>query len=129
MQEDKDAIIAGLQEQVELLQAANDNLRDALVEPLTPPPEIGLTKALRYVAGHILARKLATRSSVMDGLYINNADPPESNIVDVYISKLRKKLKPYGIEIKNDWGNGWYMTPEDKRKFRALCAPERKAAA
>ena len=32
-------------------------------------------------------------------------------IIDVWICKMRKKLRPYGIEVKTAWGAG-YEIPE-----------------
>lgn len=37
------------------------------------------------------------------------ADQPDLKIIDVWLCKLRRKLRPFGITIKNDWGRGYYM--------------------
>lgn len=34
-------------------------------------------------------------------------DEPLDKIVDVYICKLRPKIRPLGIEIENVWGRGY----------------------
>ncbi|WCA57549.1 winged helix-turn-helix domain-containing protein [Agrobacterium tumefaciens] len=38
-------------------------------------------------------------------------DEPEIKIVDVYVCKLRKKLKPLSISIDTVWGAGYRMMP------------------
>jgi hypothetical protein len=45
----------------------------------------------------------------------NPPDPTEIKIVDVFICKLRKKLRPLNIEITTIWGKGYYM-PANHRK-------------
>jgi hypothetical protein len=50
---------------------------------------------------------------------LNKSDALEATdpkIVDVVVCHLRKKLKPFGLQITTLWGNGYYMTPE-MRKF------------
>ena len=47
-------------------------------------------------------------------------DEPEMKIVDVFICKLRKKIRPFGLEIATVWGLGYRMSPETKAKARAL---------
>lgn len=37
-------------------------------------------------------------------------DDPMEKIIDVFICKLRKKLKPLGIVIETVWARGWRIT-------------------
>lgn len=43
---------------------------------------------------------------------------PES--VKVQIHRMRQRLKPLGVRIHTDWGEGYYMTPEMKQKARDI---------
>lgn len=38
--------------------------------------------------------------------------------IKVQIHKMRQRLKPLGLKIHTDWGEGYYMTPEMKEKAR-----------
>jgi hypothetical protein len=43
-------------------------------------------------------------------------DPSGEKILDVW--KMRKKLKPYGVEIKTQWGECWEMPEAGKEIAR-----------
>ena len=47
----------------------------------------------------------------MAALYWDKDEPGEEKIIDVLVCKIRKKLKPYGIDIKTHWGRGYYLPP------------------
>ena len=38
------------------------------------------------------------------------------------IMRLRRKLKPYGVEVKSQYALGYYLTPESKEKVRKRIA-------
>lgn len=40
--------------------------------------------------------------------------------VNVIVCRVRKKLEPHGIQIRNEWGVGYYMDAEDRAKLVAL---------
>jgi hypothetical protein len=40
-----------------------------------------------------------------------NDDTPEPKIIDVFICKLRAKLRGLGVEIETRWGHGYEMLP------------------
>ena len=64
---------------------------------------LGLLRAAR---GNVVSRQ-----SLMAGLYPIEADEADIKIVDVFICKLRKKLKPLGLEIGTAWGRGYRFIP------------------
>lgn len=45
-------------------------------------------------------------------------DPTDPKGVDVRIHYMRRKLKAYGVVIHNSWGQGKFITPDDKEKVR-----------
>lgn len=52
--------------------------------------------------------RIVTKEALMDALYALKPDEePEIKIIDVFICKLRKKLKPLGVEIDTAWGRGY----------------------
>jgi two-component system, cell cycle response regulator CtrA len=63
------------------------------------------------------------KSTFMTALYSDRADDEvEAKIVDDYICKLRKKLKPYGIEISTASGEGYNLSDAMKSKLCGLMA-------
>jgi len=100
------------------LRAENEQLREHIhyLEGLLKkgtdaiPPEWRLTgiEAKIYLA---LARGgLVSKEQILESAYYDRVDdPPEIKIVDVFICKLRKKLKPYGVQITTIWGVGYRL--------------------
>lgn len=117
--------IAALEEDNERLRERVQTLEDALgITPFLTPVEWRLTGSETRLFGHLLARDVATKASIMSALYEPGVnDEPEIKIVDVFVCKLRKKLAPFGIEIATLWGMGYRMTAEAKDKARALISP------
>ena len=55
-----------------------------------------------------------TRTEMFNELYgLDPAGGPEDdNIISVFLSSLRKRLAPFGIQIVTDWGNGYRLRVE-----------------
>lgn len=93
--------IASLEEQIVQLQ-----------EVLTPssidiPVEWRLTGSEAAVFACLAARKMATKVMIHHALYSGKLEFAEPKIVDVFICKMRRKLKPFGIVIDTYWGEGY----------------------
>jgi two-component system, cell cycle response regulator CtrA len=86
---------AQLRERVRQLEA---DLQD---EAWTLPAELRLTPAEDAIVRVLLKRRMASKETLWNALYAGRPgeDAAEIKIVDVFIHKLRKKLKPFGIEI------------------------------
>jgi two-component system cell cycle response regulator CtrA len=119
---------------MQVLEAENTALRDrvAFLEQ-----EIGLANAENaglyfdltpreaICFGVLLNNKAPRRSTFMAALYSDRADDEiEPKIIDVFICKIRKKMRPLGIEIKTHWGEAYEMPVESKAKARELMAEE-----
>jgi two-component system cell cycle response regulator CtrA len=103
----------------ELLRAENCRLREQIGLAAKPPLMFALTRSEAAMFGVLLANRAPRKETFMAALYsLNPDDPPEIKIVDVFICKMRKKLKPFGIEIKTHWGDGFSMPEESKAKAR-----------
>jgi two-component system cell cycle response regulator CtrA len=122
--------VADYQKRCEMLEAEVTNLRGR-IEQLTEllgmtllvPLEFGLTGKEAALFGILMERPLATKEGIMLYIYGNNANNEvEIKIVDVFICKLRKKLKAFDIDIETVWGRGYCMTPASKAKVRELLA-------
>lgn len=118
-----EATIIRLEDQIAVLERA-------MGFEILPPIEWGLTQAEARLLGALIERDLLTKDAAMAALYRDRgADEPELKIVDVFICKARKKLKPYGITIETRWGVGYFMTAAMKAVARAGLASAQGAAA
>lgn len=86
----------------------------------------GLTRDQAKILGLIAKRNVTvTRAAIHTVLYGTRPDcdqPEDLKIIDVHVCKLRKPLRDAGVEIKSDWGTGYYMMQADKAKMRAFLA-------
>lgn len=111
---------------VRVIEAENDALRArvaALEAELTAgfvaPIEWRLTSQEAIVFRVMVARPLATKEAILTALYRDlNRDEAEPKIVDVFICKLRKKTRPFGIEIRTHWGQGFSLPDDVRARFR-----------
>jgi two-component system cell cycle response regulator CtrA len=118
---DVDARLEALEMENGTLRIRIAELEDALMgtKHLLTPVEWQLTGSEIRVFGVLQKRELVTKEAAMAALYGNfGKDEAEIKIVDVFICKLRRKLKPFGIEIKTVWGQGYMLTAETRAKLR-----------
>lgn len=98
------------------IEALRERIRDLegtlkLVDPLTAqyklPPSLrrilGLLVALSYVTHEMLEQQLGLAASGRVAIY-----------------RLRRRLKPYGIEIKSRQSVGYWLEPAMKEKIRGV---------
>lgn len=100
-------------------ETASDSLETFLKVHLVPEPQFDwapyrLTTRARTIAGylHLNFGKPRSKEQILDAMYYDRPnDIPEIKIIDVFISKLRWKLRegnsPYAIETV--WGFGYRM--------------------
>lgn len=72
--------------------------------------ELSSNEAAMFVK--LAERRGATvsREALMQAMHgLNPDDEPEMKLIDVMICKLRKKMKPLGIDIATAWGRGWRL--------------------
>jgi two-component system cell cycle response regulator CtrA len=117
---------------LEAVEQENDMLRErlALIETefgmrWRAPLEFRLSPQEELVFGVLMAREMMTVEMAMAALYHNlGKDPAEKKIVDVFICKIRKKIKPFGVEIKTVWGRGYLIDSSHKRAVNTLLRQE-----
>lgn len=68
-----------------------------------PRREVTLFETLLAARGRIVSKQ-----SLLDDLYGTGSDVDEP-VVEVYVSRLRKRLKSYGLEIKVQRGLGYFL--------------------
>lgn len=119
------------------LQAENEWLRErvaqleaALGVGVEFPPELRLTPNEARVLGVLWKRKVGTRDALMAALYRDRGrDEADPRIVDVYMSRLRRKLGPPGISIETRKGYGSSLTVAGRARLAELLGEEVRSAA
>jgi two-component system cell cycle response regulator CtrA len=116
-------LISGLKAQIAVLEKENDDLRERvafLESELGTDTEVPLCFCLTpreaLLFGALYKNTRVTTQMAMASLYhlYSDGDLPEPKIIDVFICKMRKKLKPFGIKIKTIWGQGYFMSEDSK---------------
>lgn len=113
---------------LEAVETENDMLRERVAQleaalglSVVAPIEFQLTAKETRVLGVLMARDIATREAIMLGLYAGRStDEAEIKIVDVFVCKMRRKLKPFGIDIKTKWGMGFFLETAQKRQIKDI---------
>ena len=116
------------QQLLDVVRAENDQLRErismleaALFDVGSPfPVECRLTGQEARVMGVLMNRPVATKSAIMVALYSDRHDDElaEQKITDVFICKIRAKLKLFEVRIETRWGEGWSLHPDDRSRIR-----------
>lgn len=114
-------------EYLETVEAENSALRDRIAEleellglTAAMPAMIALTKHEAMLLGIVLKREFVSKTAAMMALYGRLDETPDTKIVDVFLSHLRKKLNAHGIKIETKWGEGIFMDAANKALVRAL---------
>lgn len=84
------------------------------------PACLKLSPRENEIVGLLMARECIEREALMLALYSERNDPPTTNVLSVYLFRLRQKFAPHGVTITSGWGQGWRLTPEMKIRIRAL---------
>lgn len=109
-------------EQIERLEARVAVLEEALGIGLPAPPQLKMWRRCQDLLGLLLKRQFGPREALYAAIW--NARPeceqPELKMVDIYIHRLRKQLRPHGITIETNKCFGYFMTGENKARTRAL---------
>lgn len=111
---------AALRSENERLHERIAALEDALMGVRLLPLEWKLTGQEQRVLGVLINRDLASKEAIMAALYGSrpDGDVAGAKIVDVFICKARKKLRPYGIEIQTVWAQGYRLPKEVRDRYR-----------
>lgn len=118
---ERDALLEDLEAENDKLRGRIAMLEEALHGVLPPPIEFGLTPSEGKVLGCFMTREFVTRDNLMACLYRDNGkDEPEIKIVDVFVCKMRAKLKPFNIKIVTRWAAGYEMPAESKALVRSM---------
>ena len=118
----RDTELEMLREENSILREENRQLNELLLPPkqdfsvmfgLTPQ-ESTIFSVLISADGGIVSKDKMMSEYVASST--NTDSIPQVKILDVFICKIRKKLKQWDISIQTSWGQGWYITREDRTK-------------
>lgn len=104
------------QDLVRELRAARQSDRFALVGVAHMTPKEAILADALLQSGRVSKERLY---HTVYGAHLTQ-DQPQPKIIDVFVCKIRPKLKPHGIEIQTIWGLGYEMLPDSKARLRAL---------
>lgn len=116
----RDDLVAKLEEENDFLRERVRQLEEHLlsIDEKLIPVEWALTGRESKVFRALVSREFATKEFIMEFLYSDRPnDLPEMKIVDVFICKMRAKLKPYSVKIHTVWGSGYRVDPEIRAQF------------
>lgn len=118
----RDDLIQKLEEENDALRHRVRDLEEKIGCHFETPPQFGLTRQEGALFGLLLKNPLVTKEFAISALYLHKQDEAEIKIVDVFICKTRKKLKPYSVEIETVWGRGYRLPPESRAIAEKLLA-------
>jgi hypothetical protein len=116
--------------QIEKLQerlSREDNDEDAWI-----PHKWFLTGRERCLLRCLAERPgVRTNDYILDAIYGGNPDGiplSDYKMVQVFVCKMRPKLRQYGIKIMTSWGRGYYLSEESHDVIAALKEKAREKA-
>lgn len=86
-----------------------------------PPVDLCLTPAEATLLGALVARERCSKEILLEASRTSGLgyrrDEVEPKIVDVFICKLRRKLDPFGIQVRTLWGHGYAIDVADRDRL------------
>ena len=108
---------------VHALQDRIEELEDLLgLRVPVPRSDLELTKIERQLLGILYRGGLISSEFAHRAIYglRSECDQPNLKIIDVFISRLRRKLRPHAIKLSTQWGEGYYFDAENRAKLKSL---------
>lgn len=125
-----------LRRRIDALETENDLLRLRVAELEDQlfsvswycPLEFGLTASEATILAALISRERCSK----EFLFAATSRPGEEKdteikIIDVWVCKIRRKLTPFGIEIKTLWGHGYMIEPATRELLKHWDAPREAA--
>lgn len=80
-----------------------------------------LTKSENIILQVLMENRFTTRTTILRALYAGDGrEPRGERIVDVFLQRIRKRLRPLGVEINTIWGQGFEIPEASKARVRKL---------
>lgn len=109
--------------ELEQLRDRVEQLEGVIGLSLHLPNALNLTPLKSRIVGILMNREIVSRDMFLDTIYGDKPEP-DPKTIEVHITQIRRKLSPHGIDIKNHYGVGWYLSAPDKAKLKTLIAEE-----
>jgi two-component system cell cycle response regulator CtrA len=93
-----------------------------------PPRQWGLTVREAQMLGILLRRQVVSHAQLFEAIWGGDSER-NSKVVEVYVCKMRQKLRPQGIEIRTEYGSGYFLPPASKQRVREMVAEQARAHA
>ena len=128
---EQDSKIAMLERENEVLRERVDALeREFMGALLVFPVAWCLTANEQRIMGVLLSRPEASKDQIMTALYRDtHRDEAEIKIVDVFVCKVRRKLKPFGVAIRTIWGVGYAIDEPQRGLLKKALAQDAESSA
>lgn len=104
--------IQELEEQVRQLEALLHEDDVLPFEPMAPQQ--------RRMLNCLMRRDIATREQLYHAIHGFDPECPDSNTVNVIMSRVRQTLQKYRVKIHSQSHGRWYIATRDKEKLRGL---------
>ncbi|WP_306147252.1 MULTISPECIES: helix-turn-helix domain-containing protein [unclassified Roseibium] len=113
-----------LTDEVAELQEENRQLKDMLYGDSTIPWDWGLSPSQAAILRCLIARPEVHYETIEAAIYFKR-EPPENvmSVLRAQMRYLRLKLKPFGVEIHNKSGFGYYLDPATRKRLRRDLKP------
>ncbi len=89
------------------------------------PRVMKLTPVQEEIVWLLLDREIVTHAMLQSHLWEDDADGGPENVpnrTDVYVSKVRTKLRPFGFDVENVRDIGYRMPDWQRKELRLWCA-------
>ncbi len=118
--------LAKLRDRYESVVEENRWLKEQLNPPGFLPASFPLSEREEQLFKLLITRPQWTREALCNAIYINEPDEdmPDLRMIDVLVCKIRRKLKPFEIEIKTYWGKGFGMSEAMRQRAQRIIADE-----
>lgn len=106
----------------ELLRERVRQLETALIGDGALPPNLPhLTPSQEIVLRLLMGHDLVSRDMLMAALYDHRRrEMAGEETALVFLKQLRARLKPLGIEIRNDYGRGWFLPNASRERLAGV---------
>ncbi len=119
------AAFAELETENARLRAKIEDLEFALGRRWVAPRRLKLCPREEDILGMILSRDAPiSQEQIQRALYVDQDAAPMPSVVQVHVSKLRKKLKAFGVVLSSGRYVGYWIEPEQRAKFLEIFRDE-----
>ena len=100
--------------------AMQQYVQELTAETQSAPVEWSLTESQETIVRLLAVNRTVTYPAIMHALYSDRAGhEPYNEIIKVFISRARQKLRPFGITIETVWGKGFAVDEDNWKRLRA----------